>query len=344
MTEGALSLSFSQFVEALLERKRLWITTAIVGGLLAGTFSLLSVRKYQSTALFIPEEGQTGAMDLASAARQLGLGGLQAGRGGWTAGTYAEVVRSPAILQSIARDTFVVLEEDGRRATLIDLLEVTPTDSGRRVEEATKILAREVVGVAESRVLGTVRVTATTPWPSVSQEIVKKLLDRVHRFNLEVRQQRAGAEARFAEQRAAQSELDLRTAEDRLLKLLERNRVIEEGTVLAFERSRAQRDVTLQQQVYTQLVVAREDARLREVRDTPLLTVLQEPLRPTIGVPRGTVFRGILGGLAGLALGVALLAISEIRRDAERNPGTERAGAWRAFERAIPSFLRRWLP
>jgi uncharacterized protein involved in exopolysaccharide biosynthesis len=342
--QDALALSFARLVALVFARRRLVLTAAVACGLLAGVFSLLSTRQYQSVALFIPEEGQTGAMDIAAAARQLGIGGLQPGRSSWSAGTYAEVLRSPAIVQSIALDTFTVLEEDDRRATLIDLLEVSGSDSGTRVDRATKQLTREVIGVAESRLLGTVRVTAATPWPSVSQQIVEGLLERVHQFNLEVRQRRAGAEARFAEQRAAQAEAELLAAEDKLRRFLERNRVIEEGTMLAFERARAQREVTLQQQVYTQLVVAREDARLREVRDTPLLTVLQEPMRPTLGVPRGTVFRGILGALAGVAIGIGLLVLGELRRDAAQWPETERAAAWRAFESLLPRWARRWLP
>jgi uncharacterized protein involved in exopolysaccharide biosynthesis len=292
--------------------------------------------------MFVPEDSQAGSADLASAARQFGLG-LAVPRGGWTAGTYVEVIRTPAIIQSLLADTLVVAEEGGRRATLPDLLEISASDSGRRVEEAARIISRQNLSVTESRILGTVRVAVSTPWPSVSQRLAAGILQRVQKFNLEVRQQRARAELVFAEGRAAEAAVDLTSAEDRLQRFLQRNRVIEPGSVLALERQRIERDIAVHLQVYTQLVAAREDARLRKVRDTPAITVLQQPSRPTLGKPRGTLLRGVLGGVVGVLLAFVLAFVGALRREAATRPDSELAIGVRAIESVLPSWVLRWM-
>lgn len=340
--DSGVPLSMSGMLNIVARNRLRLVAFGIVGGLFAGVLSLLSTRQFESVAMFVPEESQSAGVDLAAAARQFGLG-VPAPRGGWTAGTYVEVIRTPAIIQSLLADTLEVAEENGRRATLPDLLEISESDSGRRVEEAARILVRENLSVTESRLLGTVRIAVSTPWPSVSQQLTAGILSRIQQFNLEVRQQRARAELRFAERRAAEAAADLTSAEDRLQRFLQRNRVIEPGSVLALERQRLEREIAVHQQVYTQLVAAREDARLREVRDTPAITVLQEPSRPTLGKPRGTVLRGVLGGIAGVLVALALAIAGALRLAALQRPDSELAAGVRAVESMLPGWVLRWL-
>ncbi len=70
----------------------------------------------------------------------------------------------------------------------------------------------------------------------------------------------------------------MRAAEDTLEKFLQTNRQLENSPQLSFQRDRLQREAGRQQQMMLGLVQQYEDARIREVRDTPVITVIERPV------------------------------------------------------------------
>ena len=156
-----------------------------------------------------------------------------------------------------------------------------------------------------------VSISVKTAYPDLSRQVADSLLGAVSRFNLERRQSQASAERRFTEGRLGEVRTDLRRAEDELQFFLLRNRILGSADLEA-QRERLTREVVLQQQVYSTLAQAYERAKLEEVRDTPVLTVVQSPeaaLRPD---SRRLATKGILGLLIGLLLG-ALIALMRDR-------------------------------
>jgi uncharacterized protein involved in exopolysaccharide biosynthesis len=103
-----------------------------------------------------------------------------------------------------------------------------------------------------------------------------------------------------------------------------------------------ERDISLRQQVYTTLVQSFEQARIAEVRDTPVITVLQPPFLPARD-PRGLVLMAAvglaLGGMAGLVLA---FVVEAVRRPAPGDPARQDFSAtWASFVRSIPLIGRR---
>jgi uncharacterized protein involved in exopolysaccharide biosynthesis len=99
----------------------------------------------------------------------------------------------------------------------------------------------------------------------------------------------------------------LRAAEDRLETFLRTNRQYAGSPELTFQRDRLQRSVGLAQQVYTSLMQNYEDVRIREVRDTPVITIVEAPSVHALPEPRGRT-RGILVGLV-LGAGVCVATV-----------------------------------
>ena len=120
---------------------------------------------------------------------------------------------------------------------------------------------------------------------------------------LRTRQSQAAAERAFIETRLAEVQDSLRAAEDRLERFLESNRQWAGSAELTFQRDRIQRQVVMQQQVFTSLAEAHEQARIGEVRNTPVITVVERPVRPN---PRWRVLKVALGMVLGGMLGVML--------------------------------------
>jgi uncharacterized protein involved in exopolysaccharide biosynthesis len=325
---------------AILRWRGRIIRLAAVGatvGLLAG---LLRHRTYVSEAVFLPQMTEGNLSALAMAASQLGVRVPVAPGGAWGPSVYVELLRSRGLLEPIARDTLAVAEEGGRRVAVLDLLDVSGSNPDLRAGRGVEAL-RELAISRELKPMGGVDLRVTTRWPSVSYAIAQGLMGAVQRFNVESRQSQAGAERRFVEARVDEAERALREAEDHLQVFLQRNRTIMGSPELLFERDRLQRDVALRQQIYTGLLQSREEARIREVRDTPVITVIEAPQVPILPAPRRALLKAVAGGLAGAILGLVIAWIAEGLAQARLTPanGVTRE-FFRLLDEARPKFLR----
>jgi hypothetical protein len=185
-------------------------------------------------------------------------------------------------------------------------------------------------------------VDVTTPWPYVSRAIAVDLLEGVNRFSLVMRQAQAAAERRFSEERMEASRSSLRAAEDRLASFLQSNRQYENSPELSFAHERLQREVALQQQVFTSVVQGYEEARSREARNTPVITIVDSASTPTSPNARGAMPRLIVGMLIGALLCFILLLVKySLLRDRAQEPEVERL---RTALTEVKRDFTRWVP
>lgn len=324
----------------LVRRRRLILGLAFIGGVIGLTMGLTSTRVYESTATFIPQSSDQGVSSgLALAASQLGVR-IPSSGGTWGPPIYVELLQSRALLEPLALDTVAVAEKGGQRVPVIELLGVKEANPAKRVEAAVRAL-RRAVKVEEDRKLVAVRISVKTAWPSVSLAFAQRLVRGVNLFNLQTRKSQAAAERQFADVQAAEAEAALRASEDRLQSFLQGNRSITGSQQLTFDMDRLRRDVSLRQQVYTSLVQNREEARLREVRDTPVITVLEEPHIAAVGEGRKSIQKAILGGLAGAILGVFIAFLLRAIAEARRAPSGDVQEFFQLVDDATPRFLKR---
>ncbi|HXG69649.1 MAG TPA: hypothetical protein VNJ04_03440 [Gemmatimonadaceae bacterium] len=237
-------------------------------------------------------------------------------------------------------DTITVAEDGNRRRPVAEVLGVNEIDVARRSERAVTAL-RSAIKARELKDLNAVEMSVTSRWPSVSLALAEKIVSSVNRFNLETRKSQATAERRFVETRAVEAERALRDAEDRLQAFLQGNRVFSTSSQLSFERNRLEREVTLRQQAYSSLILSREEARIREIRDIPVITVLDAPRLPFVSEPRRTGQRAILGALAGGILGVLIALFAHGIRTARRGTSEEAREFFETLHEVTPRVLRR---
>lgn len=314
-------ISIFAFAIVLLRWWKVIVGLGMAGALVGLGLGLMGARVYKSEATFIPQ-----GADLSSIASLSATLGLRAPSSGnvWGPPVYVELLHSDALLGPIAVDTFTVAEER-RRAPLMDLLKIQAPNFAQRVEY-TVLKLRLLVKVSEDRKLSAVRVSVTTEWPSVSLALVNRLVESVNQFNLQTRKSQATAERQFADQQASQAERELRAAEDRLQAFLQGNRNVGGlggSPQLTFSKERLNRDVGLREQVFRTLLQAREEARIREVRDTPVITILEAPRLAVLGEPRNSVRKGFLTGLTWTVLGVLIAFFTEGFRGLARRPSAE---------------------
>ncbi len=296
------------------ERRALYICS--IAGMLAGLWLALGRKPaYTSSFSFLPEASQDGSKaGLASLAGQFGIS-LGAFRGASASPQlYADMLLTRAILAPIAMDSFVVRAESKERVRLSDFFHIPEESPTLVLEHTVRELRRNVIAANISSKTDLISVTVHTASPLLSFEIANRLLQGLNDFNTSTRQSQARAERLFTEKRYAAARESLRGAEDTLQQFEQANRQFQGSPQLLLQRDRLQRDVSLQQQVVTTLAQQYEDVRIREVRDTPVITVIERAAIAASPEPRLRGVTMILATGAGLLIGV-LVALS---RDAIR--------------------------
>jgi uncharacterized protein involved in exopolysaccharide biosynthesis len=292
---------------------------------------------------FAPQGNDASKAGLAGIASQFGVA-LPAGSQALSPDYYAKLLKSNALLRPVAADSFIVPELGRHKVAFADLLEIK---SPNALERQDKLVLRltQMINTSVSKATGIIDVTVDTKWRSVSIEIAQALIDGVNDFNQRTRQEQAGAERRFVEGQLTTATQDLRTAEDRLEEFLHGNKQYTSSPELALERDRLQNSIDQRRQVVTSLTQSYQEVRLREVRDTPVITVIESPSAPATPEPRGRSKVVLLGVMLGGFLGVAIVLFSEMisRRRASNDPAaTEFLGQWSAFRRDLAAPFR-WL-
>jgi uncharacterized protein involved in exopolysaccharide biosynthesis len=310
-------------IGTLLLRNR-WriVRWAIAGGLVAIAIVWTRPALYTASASFIPQGADPGRSGLASLAGQFGVS-LPSGSQSLSPDFYLRLLKSRELLGRVARDTLVVPELGGRRMSVEDLLDVGAGTPKVREEGAVQELSKRV-GASATKTTAVVEFSVATEWPSVSLAIANTLLGGVNDFNQRIRRDQASAERKFVEARLAVVTAELRASEDRLQQFLQGNRQYGSPD-LQFTRDRLQRDVSLRQQVFTSLTQAYEEVRMREVRDTPVITVIDQPMVPSKPSPRGRGIRTLFGLVVGAVFGAFLVFVGDLmaKRRAEGDPAAD---------------------
>lgn len=310
--------------------------TALVGGALA------EGRTYTVRTSFSPQGQDIGLGTYAGLAAQLGVQ-LPAKAGTQPPDFYVYMLRSDALLRGLAGRRFAPRQDSRDSLPLAALLKVTSVDSALQ-EFAILRELKSIVQVRYDPRSQLVQMDVRTKWPGLSYQLSAALLEQVDRFNRDVLRTQAGEERRFSESRVREIAGDLKSAEDSLAAFRIRNREVR-APVLALAESRLEREVQTQQSLYVTVRQAYEQSRLQEIRNTPVISVIEAPVYPSNPDRRRLIARGVLGLLLGTALGLVIgLGRSMIGRAISEQPALAEAvgGQVSAFGRELHSPRHLW--
>ncbi len=302
------SVSLLWLLAVLLRDRRVIVSLTAAGLILGLAVALLRPKSYTTSFAFVPQASpDQNRAGLAGLAQQFGI--PLSALGGMTQQPqlYADVLVTRTVLEPIASDSFAVGAETAKRVPLTDFLDVGDDEPAVRVEETLRALRRDVIATSVATRTGMVTVRVRTQSRYVSLQIAQRLLEGLNTFNLITRQSQAREERRFTEGRLAAARVSLRAAEDVLQRFLQVNREFAESPALVIQRDRLQRDVQLQQQVVTSLAQQYEENRIREVRDTPVITMIETPSLAARPDPRLIALILVLGAVAGVCVGVLIV-------------------------------------
>lgn len=300
----------------LVERRRPLLLGVMFGAIFFGGIRLLRGPTYQATSQFRPQAKLRSP--LAGLAQQFGinLGALGAFSEDESPFFYARLLATGELQRRVAYTSYRFRIAEDRpgtlEGTLVDLYGIRGGSRmalDRKVHDFMK--KRVFVGVDARSELITVRTTAR--WPELAAQVNRRFLDLLNEYNLATRQSRARAERGFVDRRLSEARADLEAAEAELERFLERNVQYQQSPELAFQAARLQRRVQLRQEVMTTLAKAFEEARVEEVRDTPVITLVDSPDR-SVREASGPLRAAVLGGALGLLAGLGLVAMGDVMR------------------------------
>ena len=332
---------------ALRNRRRL-VRWALMGGVLGLAIGVAAPARWTAAAVFMPQEDNNGIGALAGLAAQFGVT-VPGGTAGASPEFYAALVQSRQLIGAVAESRYDFETAEGlpflkkqvhHSGTLIDLLGVKSADSASARDLAIDLIATKHLTVTTDDPSGLITVKFTSPWAPLSAQVAARMIALVDRFNSEERQTQAAAERAFVQDRLTHADADLQAAEGRLQQFLAQNRSFGPASPLAFEQDRLQRDVAMQQQVYTGLQQSYEQARIEEVRNTPRITVVDPPDQPARPDRRRLGLKAVLGAFIAAFAGLGLILAQEILA---RSSGGGDSGALRAELAALGADARRAL-
>jgi uncharacterized protein involved in exopolysaccharide biosynthesis len=327
-------MSMLAFIALLSHRWKTIAGITVLATAIGFAAAVLPRQTFTSVASFMPQERRQ-VSQLSGLAAQFGLA-VPNGESGFSATVYSDLVKSDAVLGTVAVARYRTAGGDS--ATLLDVLRTPRASTQVRRARAIKDLQRLVAASASART-GVVTISATLTDAVVAKDVVDRVIAELVRFNVETRQTQASAERRFTERQLAEAKDSLADAESRLRQFLKSNRGdLRFSPDLSLEQDRLSRRVTMAQQIYTSLAQAYEQAKIEEVRDTPVITVLQPPEIPVLPNSRRVVVKTVLGFILGLGCAATLVLLRvtlQRRRQAGEVELVEFSTMWDAMRKAL---------
>lgn len=275
-------MNLLQVAAVLVRRWRLVVGAPLASAVIAGGISLIVPPMYTGTVSFIPESGIIPSIpaNLAGLAGRFGL--ALGGEANQSPAFYADLLTSPRIMDRVLLDQYrnpraanglldsvgllVVLDAEGR--DLLDSLH----DGRKRL--------RDLMALHVDNQTGVVSLDIDSRHPDLAAEVANRFVTHLNWFNASSRQSQARERRRFLDARLTDVQQELRTAEEDLKAFYERNRTWEQSPQLRFEEQRLSRRLQLSQDLYLTLRRELESARIEEVNDTPVITVISPATSP----------------------------------------------------------------
>lgn len=289
-------------------------------------------KSYVARFSFSPPAGTGSTSQIASIAAQFGMS-LGSTSTTLTPAYYAGLVNSRVVQDRVSARTFV--GPDSVRGSIADIVKLDGATPEIRRDQMAAWLTENVKAEVTTET-GVIKVSANAPSAGFAFALASAFREEIHRFNQDSRRAQATAERQFIVTRVTEAARRLADAEEAQRRFLERNRQFQNSPELRFENDRLQREVVLRQSLYASLSQALQQAEIAEVRDTPLLTIIDEPALPALPVPKRLIIVAFLAAVLGTLLGLGLAML----RSAPEGDDIARQAAYRE----VRDYARSWIP
>lgn len=335
MTPTQPPLTFSVWIAGIIARWRL-VAYSIVGTLVVAALAAIILPPvYEAHASFVTSSSSSSKMGgLLGAAGSAGLQGMASELGLSSGGDpsespnfYVKLIQSEELRRRLLNSRFQNPRSDNPRdsATLLSILHIRNADSVRRMEIALRQMQKSI-GTDFDLKTNVVDLVVKARWSALAAAVANRTIELVDAFNHEQRVTRARSRRIFVQGRLDSAKVELQNAEEQQRHFYDQNRQWRSSPQLVFEEGRLRRNVDVATDLYLQLQRQFEAARLDEINDAAVITIVDPAHAPHKAQwPRYWIL--LASALAvGLLIGVMVAGSAAILADwRRRNPDS--AGA-----------------
>ncbi|HUF65657.1 MAG TPA: GNVR domain-containing protein [Gemmatimonadaceae bacterium] len=304
----------------------------MLAALLLATLAVVALPTvFRARASFAPNTTSSTVKLPPSISGMRGIGGLasQIGLGGATDPSqspefYAELIASRELRTRLLHSRFPDPRstDPADSARLLDLLRIRTKDPERKLELGLRELSRTMRTTVDEET-NIVKLMVDAEWRGIAAAMANRTLDFVSEFNREQRTSRAQSNRIFLDSRVSQVRADLLAAEARQRAFHEANRSWRSSPSLALQEQQLQREVDRAADLYLALQQQLENARLEEINDAAMITVVDSAVPPRKAEwPRyGLLLMSTL--TAGFVIGAMAAGTATVMEDwRKRNPAS----------------------
>jgi uncharacterized protein involved in exopolysaccharide biosynthesis len=289
MTQGQPPLTFSVWIAGIIARWRLVLYSILATLALAALAAILLPPVYEAHASFVTTSSSSSRMSGAmGAATSAGLQGMASQLGLSTGADpsespnfYVQLIQSEELRRRLLNSRFQNPRSSNPRdsATLLQILQIRNDDPVRRMEIALKRMQKAIATDFDIKT-NVVSLIVKARWSELAAAMANRTVQLVDSFNREQRVTRARSRRLFLQSRVDSARMQLQQAEEQQRVFEEQNRQWHSSPQLVFEQGRLQRNVDVATSLYLQLRQQFEAARLDEINDAALITVVDPAHAP----------------------------------------------------------------
>ncbi len=305
-----------------IARPHAWVVvclTMLFPGMVIGA-RLIRGTEYEATLSIMPDESESPLSQMAGLAAQMGFAIPGGNNQGNSVMFYTTLMTSYDILSDVVTSDLQYVPTTGAdpvRTNYMTHVNRGGTSRPDSVYRAVRYIERHIQA-ASAREAGVATLVIRADSPGLAVALSNRLIELVGEYNQQRRQSRARAEREFVEARLEETRHALDEAEKAVEEFRRTNRLTTDpGLELALER--LNRTVRLEEQSYLQLSAALEQARINEVRDIPVFSVVESAtttVRRVGGLARDLAVSIVFGMVSGVMLAFSLGSYRSFRSSA----------------------------
>ncbi len=296
------NIRIHDIVTTLWDRRGRIIGITIIFILLAVGYALLQKDTYIATATILPESEDRTIGQFAQFAGVMSMAGLSPGQLSETE-VYPAMMKSETILHEVIYKKYETGEYD-EPVNLIEFWDITGRTEREQYQETLRKLREETLSIEIARDSRIISVSVKTYDPYLSADIANTIADKLDEYVLTKRRTRASQQRKWLDLRLAEVHSDLVRAEEALKDFRLKNRRIGDSPELLMDQERLLREVEMHAGVFLELTKQHEMIKVQEIRDMPVVQVLDYAAPPVNSSGPGKRRMLIIGALLGLFTGV----------------------------------------
>lgn len=233
---------------------------------------LLLPNNYTSTAVILPDVDKSRLGSLGGLTDIAAMAGVNVGGEGSFAKLYPTIIKSESVLKNVIYHKYKT-NKFADSINLIQFWEIEMNTPEREYEIALNGLKGQL-SVSSDIKLNVVTMSIETREPQLSADILNTIIVELNKFILTNRTSKASEQRKWIEKRLVDVKGDLESSENALKEFREKNRIVTGSPQLMLEQERFAREVQINTTLYVELKKQYEIARIEEIRDVPIINVM----------------------------------------------------------------------